>query len=89
MQVGVVRIVVGIDQQRLPGFAISHFLEIPVCKFQHLGFRTLVSLAGKSDMILGFPDSAVPGCIFLKVLDQFIRGGLAECSECPEILHFE
>ena len=89
MQVGVVRVVVGIDQQRLPGLGISHFLEILVRELQHLGFRTLVSLAGESDMILGFPDSAVLGCIFLKVLDQFIRGRLAECSECPEIPHFE
>lgn len=40
-------------------------------------------------MELRFPDSAVLGCVYPKILDQFIRGRLAECSECPEVLDFE
>ena len=87
MQVSVVGVVMGIDEQRLPGFRISHFREITVRELQQLRFRQFVAFARYGNMELCFLDSVVPGSVFLEILDQFIGGRFTECSECAEVLH--
>ena len=43
MKMGILRVIMGVNKQRLTGFSVSHFLEILVCKIQQLIFRHFVT----------------------------------------------
>ena len=77
VQVGVVGIMVGVDEPRLSRFGISHFLEVPVREVQQLGFRHFTAFAADGHMELGLADAAVGGTVFFEVACQLLRGGLA------------
>lgn len=89
VQVGVVRIVVGIDQQGLSGFHVSHLRKITVGELQKFGFRHFVSLARYGDVELRFPYPAVLGAVFHEVFCQLLGGRPAECPECAEVAHLD
>ena len=89
MDVGIVGVVMGIGKQRLPFLHIAHFFEVLVGEFQHFALRHFVTLAGEGDMELRFLNPVVPGGVFHEVTDQFIRGGLTECTECAEVFHLK
>lgn len=66
VQVGVAGVMVGVDEPRLSGFVISHFLEVAVCEVQQLGFRHLTAFAADGHMELGFSDAVIGGTVFLR-----------------------
>ena len=89
MQVGVAGVMVGVDEPRLPGFGISHLLEVPVREVQQFGFRHLTAFAADGHMKLGLPDAAVGRTVFFKVAGQFLRGGSACQTDRPEVPHLD
>lgn len=66
-----------VDEPRLSGLGISHFLEVAVCEVQQLGFRHLTAFAADGHMELGLADAAVGGTVFPEVAGQLLRGGFA------------
>ena len=89
VQVGVVGIVVRIDEPGLSGFGISHLLEILVRKVQQLGFCHFMSLATDGYMELRLLDAVVGRTVFLQEVNLVVRGGWAHDTECTEILHLD
>lgn len=89
MDVGVVGVVMGIGKQRLPFLHVAHFFKVLVSELQHFVLKHFVPLAGEGDMELCFLNPVVPGGVFHEVTDQFIRGGLTECPECPEVFYLK
>ena len=89
MDVGVVSVIMGVGKQGLSFFHVAHLFEVLVGELQHFGFRHFMSLAGEGDMELRFLNPVVPGGVFHEVTDQFIRGGLTECTECAEVFHLK
>ena len=77
VQVGVAGVMVGVDEPRLSGFGISHFLEVSVREVQQLGFRHFMAFAADGHMELGPADAAVGRTVFPEVAGQLLRGGLA------------
>ena len=77
VQVGIVGVMVGVNEPRLSGFGITHFLEILVREVQQLGFRHFTAFAADGHMELGLSDAAVGGTVFPEVAGQLLRGGLA------------
>ena len=69
MQMGVVGIIVGIDQQRLSFLSISHFRKIAVGKVQQLRFCHFMPFAGKGNVKLCLLDTDISGGVFLKICD--------------------
>ena len=89
MQVGVVGIVVRIDEPGLSGFGISHLLEVTVRELQQLGFRHLTAFAADGHMELRFSDAAVGGTVFFEIAGKFLRGGSACQTDRPEVPHLD
>ena len=80
---------VGVDEPRLSGFGITHFLEIPVREVQQFSFRHLTAFAADGHMELGLSDLAVGGTVFFKIAGQFLRGGASCQTDCPEVTHLD
>ena len=89
VQVGVVGVMVGVDEPRLSGFGISHFLEVSVREIQQFGFRHLTAFAADGHMELRFPDAAVGGTVFFEIAGKLLRGGSACQTDCPEVPHLD
>ena len=67
VQMIVVGVVVSIDQNRLVGVAIAHFIEIFVGYLQQLLMGIFVSSAGNGEVELGFLDAII---ILISVIDE-------------------
>ena len=89
MQVGVAGVMVGVDEPRLAGFGISHFLEVPVREVQQLGFRHFTAFATDGHMELGLPDAAVGRTVFSEVAGKLFRGGFTCQTDRPEVPHLD
>ena len=68
VQVVVVRIVVGIDENGLSVLSISHFFEIPMGNVQKLLVGVFVTSATNGEMKLGLLDASIAFTIFNKVV---------------------
>ena len=67
VQMIVVGVVVSIDQNRLVGVAIAHFIEVFVGYLQKLLMGIFVSSAGNGEVELGFLDAII---ILISVIDE-------------------
>ena len=89
MQVSVVGVMVGVDEPRLSGFGISHFLEVTVREVQQLGFRHLTAFAADGHMELGFSDAVIGGTVFFKIAGKFFCSGSVCQADRPEVPHLD